>query len=353
MQALLADEGARWDLIRTELMEIRDAYADKRRTSISEEVVELEYDAEAYIIDEKTWVMVTREGWIKRQKSYSDLSAIRVKENDAIGWVLPGRTRQTVILFSNLGRAYTLRIDDVIATTGHGEPIQARFDFEDGERIVGAITDDDRILVKSTIEPAQTSLVPEENEAAEEVVQFVAMTRQGQCMRFDLSDYQEPSTVKGRRFMRLGTGDEIMNVEMSDGTENVAIASLNGRGLLFPVADISYFKGAAKGVKAMSLEKKDELLDFTLCRNPLDGLEVETNRGAKIIIRATKAKFEPKTRGNKGRWIIRRGHLIRSHRPPVEFSLSADDDGALDGDGQLDDDHLDDTADSVDTSQEE
>ncbi len=348
LQALLDSEQARWDLIRTELLEIRDAYADKRRTVLGdEEIIDLEYDEEAYIVDEKTWVMVTKEGWVKRQKSYSEISAIRVKDNDAIGWVMPGRTRQTVVFFSNLGRAYTARIDDIIFTTGHGEPLQARFDFEDGERVVGAITLDDRILLKSTLESPQVSLVPEENEDIEEIVQFVAVTALGQCMRFDLSDYEEPSTVKGRRFMRLGKGDHIVNVEMSDGTENVAVATRNGRGLLFPAEEVNYFKGAAKGVKAMSLEKDDEILDFTLVRSNLEGLEVETNRGARIVIRAAKSKFEPKSRGNKGRWIIRRGHLIRSHRPPVELSGASDD--GLEEDSQF----LEDIEDIEDLSQEE
>ena len=80
-------------------------------------------------------------------------------------------------------------------------------------------------------------------------------------------------------------------------------------------------KNPAKGVRALALEKGDEVLDFTLCRSSLDGLEVETNRGAKVVIRATKSKFEPTSRNNKGRWVIKRGHLVRSHREPVELRV--------------------------------
>ncbi len=321
LQGLLNDEAARWALIRQELADIRSAYGDVRRTQIAGEVKVLEYSEEQYIINESTWVIVTREGWFKRQKSYSDISAIRVRENDEVRWVMPGRTRETVMFFTSHGRVYTQRIADITQTTGYGDPIQGTFDFEDGERLVGVLTYDPRVVVKSVIEAEQTSLA-EEPAAAEEVTQMVGISARGQSLRFSIEGFLEPSTVKGRRYMRLNDGDQIVNVEMCDGTEFVAIASRNGRGLMFLVSEISYFKNAAKGVRAMSLEKDDEILDFTLCRKHLDGLEVETNRGARVWIRASKTKFEPTSRGNKGKVIIHRGHLIRSHRPPVEIRPS-------------------------------
>ncbi|MEZ4459444.1 MAG: DNA topoisomerase IV subunit A [bacterium] len=325
LQTLLNNDDSRWALIRSELMEIRSAYADARRTSVDVEVKALEYSEEAYIVDESVWMIVTRDGWIKRQKSYSDLSAIRVREGDEVRWVMPGRTRQCVMFFTSAGRVYTKRIIDILQTTGYGEPIQGHFDFEDGEKIVGVITDDKRVLIWSEMESEQTSLVDEVQEPPTSLVQMVAVSEGGQCLRFSIEDFLEPSTVKGRRYMRLNDKDNVVNVENSDGTELVAIASRNGRGLMFAVSDISYFKNAAKGVRAMSLDKGDDILDFTLCRKALDGLEVETNRGARVVIRATKSKFEPAKRGNKGKAIIQRGHLIRSHRPAVEIRPDAED----------------------------
>ena len=325
LQTLLNNDDSRWALIRSELMEIRSAYADARRTSVDVEVKALEYSEEAYIVDESVWMIVTRDGWIKRQKSYSDLSAIRVREGDEVRWVMPGRTRQCVMFFTSAGRVYTKRMIDILQTTGYGEPIQGHFDFEDGEKIVGVITDDKRVLIWSEMEAEQTSLVDEVQEPPTSLVQMVAVSEGGQCLRFSIEDFLEPSTVKGRRYMRLNDKDSIVNVENSDGTELVAIASRNGRGLMFAVSDISYFKNAAKGVRAMSLDKGDDILDFTLCRKALDGLEVETNRGARVVIRATKSKFEPAKRGNKGKAIIQRGHLIRSHRPAVEIRPETED----------------------------
>jgi DNA gyrase subunit A len=90
--------------------------------------------------------------------------------------------------------------------------------------------------------------------------------------------------------------------------------------------EVSYYKGVAKGVKAITLEKTDSVLDFTLVTSEYDGLEVETNRGARQVIRASLSKFSPTSRGNRGRWVIKRGHLIRSHRPPVEIVLEEESD---------------------------
>ncbi|RAL20604.1 DNA topoisomerase [Lujinxingia litoralis] len=325
LQGLLGSEARRWDLIRRELVAIRGAYGDARRTLVDAPVKELEYSEEAYIIAERCWMMVSRQGRIKRQKSYTDLSTIRVREGDEMGWVLPGSTRDAVIFFTNMGRGYTMRIDDVPSTTGYGDPVQASFDFADGERVVGVVTTDARVLRKMT--PDQPSLVGGGEENDEDDVQLVGIARSGQAVRFSLESYTEPSTVKGRLFMRLGRGDEVVNVENCDGSELVALASRDGRALMFPVREISHVKGPAKGVRAITLEGKDQVLDFTLCRERLDGLEVETNRGAREIIRATKAQYAPSSRGNKGKLVIQRGHLIRAHRPPVEI-IPGDEDEA-------------------------
>ena len=340
---LLDHPDARWELIKQELLAIASAYGDPRRTRIDAEVIDLEYDEEQYIVDERCFVIVSRDGWVKRQKSYSDLDKIRVRDNDAIGWVLPGRTRSTAMYFTNAGRCYTLRIDDLTSTTGYGDPLQAIFDFADGEQVVGVLTDDDRVLVAPMLEKPQPDLVPgestEEDDEEWTQPQMVAITAQGQSVRYSITPFKEPSTRKGRLFMRLGRGDRIVNCEACDGTENVAIASRNGRGLMFAVHEIAWVKNPAKGVRAMALEKGDDVLDFTLCRSSLDGLEVETNRGAMVTIRAKKAAFEPTSRNNKGRWVIKRGHLVRSHRPPVELRVDPTESELIDMDDfEFDDD---------------
>jgi len=151
------------------------------------------------------------------------------------------------------------------------------------------------------------------------VVQLFAISSFGQSVRFSYSGFDEVSNRKGRIYMRLDEGDTIVNVEPGLGGEFVSLATREGRGLTFMAREISFYKGVAKGVKAVTLEDGDDVLDFTLVEDPQTGLEVETNRGAMHTIQPSLSKFAPSSRGNKGRWVIKRGHLIRAYRPAVEI----------------------------------
>jgi DNA gyrase subunit A len=91
-------------------------------------------------------VIVSRDGWVKRQKEVKDVAATRVREGDAVMAVLPGSTRASVVFFSNFGVAYTSRIAEIPASTGYGEPIQRFFKLKDGEKIVGAMSLDERAI---------------------------------------------------------------------------------------------------------------------------------------------------------------------------------------------------------------
>ena len=133
INALLKDEDGRWGVVRVEIEEMQKKYGDARRTTISSDEGEAEYTAEDFIVDEDNVVLVSRDGWVKRQKEVKDVSTTRVREGDAVLAVLPGSTRATVVFFSNFGVAYSARIADLPASTGYGEPIQRFFKLRDGE----------------------------------------------------------------------------------------------------------------------------------------------------------------------------------------------------------------------------
>lgn len=323
IRELLADEDARWKLIRDELRTMKDRYADFRRSDIAGPDARIEYTEEDYIVDEDVYVIVTRDGWVKRQGSYSDLDAIRVREGDEVGWVLPGSTRATVGFFTSTGKCYTVRIDELPSTTGYGDPVQKLFSFDDKERVVGVISFDERILPSPRPEPdMEPELFAEgEDEPLEgEPPYVVAISEQGQAVRFTTEGFMEPSTRVGRTFMRLAKGDEVIGAQVAQSHENVCLASRVGHVLIFPVHQISVYKGAAKGVMAIKLAAKDRVIGFTLSDAARDGLEVETNRGRREIVRTT--KFEVSNRGNKGRLVIRRGHLAKVFPKPVEVRLN-------------------------------
>src|SRR5207237_2594224 len=120
------DEDSRWKLVRSEIEDVQkkygDAKLDKRRTTIASDTAEPEYSAEDFIVDEDNVVIVSRDGWVKRQKEVKDLSTTRLREGDAVMAVCAGSTRASVVFFSNFGAAYTSKIIEVPASTGYGEP---------------------------------------------------------------------------------------------------------------------------------------------------------------------------------------------------------------------------------------
>ena len=133
-------------MIRGELKQIAQTFGSPRRTRIEVPKAPMEFREEDYIVDEDSWVIVTRDGWTKRQKSFTDVASIRVRDDDRVGWVYRARARQTLTFFTDRGIAYTMRVNDLPMTTGHGEPIQKQFAFEDQEHIVGVICHDPRCL---------------------------------------------------------------------------------------------------------------------------------------------------------------------------------------------------------------
>ena len=100
----------------------------------------LDFDPEAYIVRENTNVVLTRNGRIKRVGRLSSIETTRVEEGDAVIAVVPGNTLDHVIFFADDGTAYTMRINEVPATTGYGEPITKFFRLGDGVKVVAAVT---------------------------------------------------------------------------------------------------------------------------------------------------------------------------------------------------------------------
>ena len=321
LSVLLDDKSLRWRLIKEELKDIRKTYGEGRRTTISGPDETLEYSAEDYIVDEDMYIIVTRDGWVKRQRSYTDVSNIRVRDGDEVRWILPGSTRSTVVFFTTFGKAYSVRVESLPSTTGHGNPVQKLFDFSDGERICGVVSMDPRALPNSIKEVQdQHQLFETKGEIVESAPFIVAVTTAGLCLRAPLSNFDDPSTRSGRQFMRLPGGEEVVRAEPASGDENVCLASRNGNALIFPVRQIPVVKSAAKGVIAIRLGTDDLLIGYTLSSTARHGLEVETSRGRREVVRTT--KFEVSNRGNKGRAIIRRGNIAQVVQSIVELKIN-------------------------------
>ena len=270
---------------------------------------------------------MTKDGWVKRQRSYTDLDAIRVREGDRVLYALAASTRDTIGFFSSAGRCYTIRVDDLPQTTGYGDPVQKYFDFADRETVVGVPSFDARVMPVGVPEvggvPQPELFSGDGAPPAEDVTvgpYAVAVSSDGLAVRLEVESFLDPSNKNGRVMMRLAQGQRVVNAEVASGSENVCLASRQGRALIFPVPQIPVFKSAAKGVIAMRLDGKDDrVLGMALSDAARRGLEVETSRGRTEIVRTT--KFEVTNRGNKGTTIISKGTLKAATPDPVELHL--------------------------------
>jgi DNA gyrase subunit A len=308
---LLADEDSRWTMVRGELEAIQKTHGnpktDPRRTRIEAAVTDLEYSADHFIVEEDNVVILTRDGWVKRQKEVKDLSTTRLREGDQVMAVLAGSTRATAVFLTNFGVAYTCRIVDVPASTGYGEPIQRVFKFRDGERVVGAVSLDPRVT--PGIAPAA------EGEPAP--AHAVAVTTDGYALRFNLDAFLDPSTRAGRRYARPAEGAGVVGVSVVNGTETMIAATAQARAVLCPVEEINYLAGPGRGVILIKLTSEDDrVLGFVASRGDRDLLTVETSRGAEQTI--STAKYEVTGRGGRGRELLQRGQFVRVIPPPPE-----------------------------------
>jgi DNA gyrase subunit A len=298
INALLKDESSRWDIVRIEIEEIQKKYGDGRRTTISSDEGEAEYSAEDFIVEEDNVVLVSRDGWVKRQKEVKDVAATRVREGDAILAVLPGSTRASVVFFSNFGIAYTARVTDIPASTGYGEPIQRFFKLKDGERIISALSLDPRVA--GEIAPRK--------EGAEPPVHAVAVSSDGYSLRFGLEAFVEPSTRAGRRYARAADGAEFVGVSRLAGGEILIAATREARAILCRADEVNFLSGPGRGVILIKLTgENDRVLGFIASKGDRDLLTVETSRGAEQTI--STAKYEVTGRGGKGRELLQRGQF--------------------------------------------
>ena len=296
---LLKDEESRWKLVRGELEEVSSRYGDKRRTTIASDSGEPEYTADDFIVEEDNVVIVSRDGWVKRQREVKDLSTTRLREGDSVLAAFAGSTRASCVFFSNFGGAYSCRFIDVPASTGYGEPIQKQFKLKDGERIVAAMSLDPRV--------AGVIVAKKDGDAAP--VHAVAVSSDGYALRFNLDGFVEPSTRSGRRYARPAEGAEILNVARLSGGEVLIAASAEARGILCKADEVNFLSGPGKGVLLIKLGEDDRLLGAIASSGDRDLLTVETTRGAEQTI--STGKYEVTGRGGKGRELLQRGQFTR------------------------------------------
>jgi DNA gyrase subunit A len=310
--ALLTDEGGRWTLVRDEIADVQKTYGDPkanpRRTRI-EEAEEVEYSADAFIVDEDNVVIVSRDGWVKRQKEVKDLATTRLREGDGVLAALAGSTRATAVFFSNFGAAYTARIVDVPASTGYGEPVQKLFKFRDGERVIAAFSLDPRVRGDIGYVPDAEASTQAGADAEVPPDHALAVTSDGYSLRFSLAGFVEPSTRAGRRYARLPDGAEVVAVARTTGEETIIAATRDARAMLCSAGEVNFLSGPGRGVILIKLQDDDRVIGAIVSSGDRDLMTVETTRGSEQTV--STAKYEVTGRGGKGRELMQRGGFTR------------------------------------------
>jgi DNA gyrase subunit A len=298
LEGLLKSDEKRWAMVREELDESAKRYLDKRRTKISV-ADEVEFDPEAYIVDEDANVILTRDGWVKRAREIKDVSTTRVREGDAVAAVLPGNTKQSVAFFTNFGTAYICRIVDIPASTGYGDPVQKLFKFKDGEKVVSALSLDPRVRTKEPV--------------------LLAVTKNGYSLRFAIEPHTEVSTRTGRKFARVEEGDEIVGVVPAPETAIVIAASEKAYVLSCLASEINLLANPGRGVTLMKLAEDDRVLGFTVDAP----LVLESEKGKTEEVKPYKKDLV--ARGGKGSQVWKKDKVARVVVPPVTVpSLTPD-----------------------------
>jgi DNA gyrase subunit A len=263
-------------------------------------------------------VLVTRDGWIKRQRTIN-LASTRMREGDEALALVGGSTTESIVLLTNKGSAYNLRINDVPQSTGHGTPVQQLFKFKDGERLVAAVGTDPRVM------PEFGMPKPELGEEYEDPYpHMLAVTKQGMALRFCLWPHKEVSTSRGRMFGKLRENDEFVAVFKVYAEDDACALTRTGRFLRCNSPEVSLLSGPGLGVIFIKLEDGDEVVSAFTAGTPV---EVEKATGGSMKV--TSSGRDAVSRGGKGHELWKRGAVKRVSMPepalPNLEALAAED----------------------------
>ncbi|HYR02134.1 MAG TPA: DNA topoisomerase IV subunit A [Syntrophobacteria bacterium] len=323
--ATLASGSKIWQEVRQEIVALRKTYGDERRTAVIAGIPQYAYDREDFVVHEDVFVVITRNGWLKRVKSYDPRTQL-LKEGDEVLAVMAANTRETVAFFSNFGRMYVNRVYDLaVSGKGYGDPIQTLFHFEDQERLVAALTSEAKEGSGSTVitgeetgagegpgeRYGQLAFFPDlrgeegggEVERKPETPLCLVTTRRGQGFCFERSALKEPTTRNGRTLIRLRQGDKVAAVRPVEGP--LLVLATARRVLVTEIDQVKVLAGAGQGVRVITPDAPGVLECFTV--RPDETLVVESPKGK--VSELAVAGLPRYNRGSKG--VVIRGGVAR------------------------------------------
>ncbi|WP_334072717.1 MULTISPECIES: DNA gyrase subunit A [Paenibacillus] len=306
---ILANESLVLQIISDELQEIRERFADERRTELL--VGEESILDEDLIPQEEVVITITHTGYIKRlplttyrsqKRGGRGVVGMDTKNDDFVEHLFVTNSHHYLMFFTDRGKAYRLKAYEIpeLGRTARGTPIINLIQIEQGETVNAVIPverfDEDRYL-------------------------FFA-TRQGVVKKTPIEDYIN-IRKGGLIAVHLREDDTLIDVKLTDGNQEVIMGTAQGMSIRFPESDVRSMGRAATGVKGITLDEDDHLIGMDVIVPDQDVLIVTTNGYGK---RTPTSEYRIQSRGGKG---IKTINVTEKNGPVVGLKVVKDDEDLM------------------------
>ncbi|MEW5552701.1 DNA gyrase subunit A [Peribacillus frigoritolerans] len=283
-KAILADEEKVLEIIREELLEIKERFDDKRRTEITLAGFESLED-EDLIPEENIIVTLTHNGYIKRlpattyrsqKRGGRGIQGMGTNTDDFVGHLLTTSTHDTLLFFTNKGKVYRSKGYEIpeYGRTAKGLPLINLLEVDKGEWV--------------------NAIIPVKEFADDWYLFFT--TRHGISKRTPLSSF---ANIRNNGLIALGLreDDELISVRLTNGEKQIIIGTKSGMMIRFPETDVRTMGRTAAGVKGISLGTNDEVVGMEILEDDEEVLIVTKNGYGK---RTSAEEYRIQSRGGKG-----------------------------------------------------
>ena len=287
LSAIIGDERTMYNLMKRELREVKKKFGNPRLSELQDTANAIEIDTASLIVEEETFVSVTRGGYLKRTSprsfNSSTVDEVGKRDDDRLVFVSSAKTTQHLLIFTNLG--------NVIYRPVH-ELADIRWK-EIGEHLSQTITN-----FETNEEVIYTELVDNFDEGT-----YFAVTKLGQIKRVERKQFSPWRTYKSKsvKFAKLKNEDDQIITLSPIKLDDVMLVTKNGYALRFNIEEVPVVGAKAAGVKAINL-KKDDVLAAAFIANT-DSLYILTQRGA--LKRMAVADIPVTSRANRGLQVLR------------------------------------------------
>src|SRR6266568_4973603 len=280
---ILGSKPRRLKILKEELAELAHGFGDERRTEIVAD--QGEFSIEDLIAEEDMVITVSHAGYIKRlpvsayrrqRRGGKGVISAHTKEDDWLEHLFIASTHDYVMFFTQQGQCYWLKVHEIpqAARAARGKPILSCIAMKPDERLA--------------------SLVPVREFSEDQFLLFA--TKQGVVKKTVLSEFGNPRSV-GIRAINIEKGDELIDVQVTDGRNDIVLATRHGMSIRFHEKDVRDMGRTATGVKGIELDKKDHMIDMVVVRRKSTLLTV-TEKG--MGKRSELDEYRVQHRGGRG-----------------------------------------------------